>query len=313
MFSDLAKIFSRDFLVGFFLPSMIFIAANALMFILFDPLPIPVTVQSLKQVESVWLVSGTVFIAWLLAILLLSANRALVRWLEGYDILEKTPLKWLQEKRFDDLIAKIGSVQQKYIQEQARGHVSRETRREYQRLLMMRRTHFPSEREYLLPTRLGNVIRAFETYSKEMYGLDAIPGWTRIIAVVPKDYRETIADARAQFDFALNLVWLSLIALIEYGTLAWLTGRAPMPIIPLLLVFATWLSYEFAISGAAEWGETVKTVFDLYRNDLLKQMGFDPPKNRDEERDYWAKISRSFLYWEKVDLPMLQKESKNDK
>lgn len=313
MFSDLAKIFSRDFLVGYFLPSIIFIATNALMFVLFDPLPIPVTIQLLKQVEIGWLVTGAVLIAWLLAILLLSANRALVRLLEGYDILEKTPLRRLQEKRFDDLIAKIGMVEQRYLQEQAGGKVSLETRREYQKHLQMRRTEFPAEREHLLATRLGNVIRAFETYSKEMYGLDAIPGWTRIIAIVPREYRETIADARAQFDFALNLVWLSLIALIEYGILTWLTGRTPMPIISLLLVFATWLSYEFAIIGAMEWGETVKSVFDLYRNDLLAQMGIEPPQSRDEEKTYWTKISRSFLYWEKLDLPMVQKESKNEK
>lgn len=126
---------------------------------------------------------------------------------------------------------------------------------------------------------------------------------------MPKEYRETIADACAQFDFALNLVWLALFALIEYGILVRLTDRMPMPILPLLLVLAMWLAYEFAISGAAEWGETVKSVFDLYRNDLLIQMGIEPPKTRDEEKVYWVKLSRSFLYWEKLDLPMLQKEA----
>ena len=75
---------------------------------------------------------------------------------------------------------------------------------------------FPDEEAWLLPTSFGNTIRAFEVYPRVMYGLDAIPGWLRILAVIPKDYRESVDNAKAQVDFWLNLWFLSILMIFEY-------------------------------------------------------------------------------------------------
>ena len=43
--------------------------------------------------------------------------------------------------------------------------------------------NFPDDIEWVLPTRLDNLIRAFEVYPRVVYGLDSIPAWPRLQAV----------------------------------------------------------------------------------------------------------------------------------
>ena len=310
MFSDLAKVFSRDFLVGFFLPASIFFAATTYLLLLFDPFPNSPVNGLLQQINSFWILPGILFLIWLLAILLVSANRVLVRLLEGYIVLDKTPLKRLQHWRFNRLMQKIQRVEQHY--HQVDGEEKPKLRPTYRQLLFHWHSRYPARQEYLLATQLGNVIRAFETYSNETYGLDAVPVWPRILAVVPREYRETIADARAQFDFAINLFWLFFAVLVQYFVFAVITQTTPMLFIPITLVVAIWLSYEFAIRGAVGWGETVKAAFDLYRGDLLKKLGIQAPETREQEKEYWTSISRTFLYLEKLELPLLKADQENE-
>jgi hypothetical protein len=65
------------------------------------------------------------------------------------------------------------------------------------------------------------------------------------------------------------------------------------------LAFFTFLliwCYQAAIVSAAAWGEQVKGVFDLYRFDLLRSLGYkDVPTTREEERQLWESISTQML------------------
>jgi len=52
------------------------------------------------------------------------------------------------------------------------------------------------------------------------------------------------------------------------------------------------LAYLGSISAASAWGAKVKGAFDLYRNDLLKQLGYDRlPSTLKEEKNLWDLIS----------------------
>jgi hypothetical protein len=136
-----------------------------------------------------------------------------------------------------------------------------------------------------------------------MYGLDSIPGWTRIIAVAPDGFRATLNGAKAQVDFAVNIVYLAMIVGIQYVVYAVVTESAPMIWIPPVALAVTILAYRLAVSSAREWGEYVKAVFDLYRHPLLKQMGLQVPLSWQDEYHWWQDISRAFLYEDRLDLP----------
>ena len=164
---------------------------------------------------------------------------------------------------------------------------------------------FPQRPAHVLPTRLGNVIRSFEDYSDRQYGMESITLWPRLVAKIDKDYAASIDNAKVGLDFSLNVAVLSaLLAMVLlvlglvrpvlfvsrqlYGW--WLLE------IGLLLVLAHG-GYRIALGHAASWGELVKGAFDLYRWDLLSQLGYQHrPRTGTEERAMWNDIYQPMLY-----------------
>jgi uncharacterized repeat protein (TIGR01451 family) len=66
-----------------------------------------------------------------------------------------------------------------------------------------------------------------------------------------------------------------------------------------ILVFGVlaYLFYLMSIGRAGAWGATVKSAFDLYRRDLLKELGYNyVPRTIEEERDMWSSISRQLIF-----------------
>ena len=81
-------------------------------------------------------------------------------------------------------------------------------------------TQYPDDEFWLLPTSFGNSIRAFEVYSRIMYGIDAIEGWSRLLAVIPTEYLEKINDSKANVAFWVNNLFLGGLAFLGYFVLA---------------------------------------------------------------------------------------------
>jgi len=151
----------------------------------------------------------------------------------------------------------------------------------------------------VLPTRLGNTIRSFETYPLEQYGFPAIAVWPRLQAVLPAPYVQGLDGAQTSFNFMLNCSFLSalLAALLVICGLLW---RHPFSanvdrtwLVWLALLAIVWRLFYFgAINRAAEWGAQVRAAFDLYRGPLLTQLGYDfKPETPAEERRIWEAIN----------------------
>lgn len=164
---------------------------------------------------------------------------------------------------------------------------------------------FPVEEGSVLPTRLGNVIRSFEHYPRRQYRMAAITLWPRLVAKIDKDYAAQIDGAKTNVDFALNCSLLSLaLALLLLFAGLWhpVALSSPSLLAPWLfkvLVFgaASLAFYHSSIDRASEWGELVKGAFDLYRGELLKQLGFERrPAWLGEERELWEAISLQLIY-----------------
>lgn len=164
---------------------------------------------------------------------------------------------------------------------------------------------FPTKSGLVLPTRLGNIIRSFEYYPDREYGMDAIVTWSRLIAKIETAYATTIDEAKTSFDFMLNLSFLSAVSFVFQLGAGLVYGKpfaSPEDLSSWLLrlaitAFLFWGFYHLSFSRAAAWGETIKSAFDLYRNDLLKQLGFDAkPATRNDERNLWDSISVQMIY-----------------
>jgi hypothetical protein len=299
MFSDFSKIFSRSFLVGHFLPSIMFITANIVMFsTIFTLPPLPIF-SALAQIESTWAVPTALIIAWILGVTLLAGNRILLRLLEGYHVLNSTPLIRRQQKLFEKINKEIEHVIEVGKAEKLKlGKASTETEEKYTELLRKRLSSFPPKRENILATAFGNTIRSAEMYSLEVYHMDAIPLWPRILAVVPEEFRVVIEDAKSHMDAAVNIFYLSIVIGVESIIVALATHVRNLTwlIIPILAIVFTVLSYQLGISAARQWGENIKSVFDIYRYDLLKKIGIKSASSWDDERKQWKTITKAFLY-----------------
>ena len=64
---------------------------------------------------------------------------------------------------------------------------------------------YPSHADLVLPIRLGNAIRAFETYADDVYGIDGIAAGPRMQGVIPASFQGKIEDARTRVNLAVNV------------------------------------------------------------------------------------------------------------
>jgi hypothetical protein len=156
----------------------------------------------------------------------------------------------------------------------------------------------------VLPTRLGNVIRSFESYSWRQYRMRAITLWPRLAVLLDESYAGIIDDAKSSLDFMLNASLLCgiLATFVAAAHLAYPAGLAnanvlvPLTIELVLLGGLAYFFYLAAISRADAWGMTVKGAFDLHRGKLLEGLGYRfQPDSLEKERDLWSQISTRLI------------------
>jgi len=95
---------------------------------------------------------------------------------------------------------------------------------------------------------------------------------------------------------------------VEYISLVYIMGwQLNWWTVGLLIILGTICPMR-ATSSAREWGEYVKSVFDLYRFELLDAMHIARPNTREEEREIWGKINRAIGLCEPSKLPELKRQ-----
>ena len=186
MIRDLPKFVDRAFFIGFLLPVLVFLPLAGLLLRLGVP-GLDVSLVDLLN-QGTWVEVGIgALMVWVLAVLLLMANRPVMRLMEGYGILQhrRSPLMWHQRRRWDRLQRDLRR--------------SRDDGDGARRIRASRRlaTEFPDAPEWLLPTAFGNAVRAYETYPRVLYGVEAVWSWPRLLAVVTPEYREQIESSRS--------------------------------------------------------------------------------------------------------------------
>lgn len=155
----------------------------------------------------------------------------------------------------------------------------------------------PSDIKKVLPTRLGNILKNSELYPYYHYHIDAVLIWPRLYNLLPETFLLTIAQAKSSLDFDLVISALSgIFGLLSGGYL--IVAKAPGWLFLLCFwggLLVAYLAYQSALSSALLYAQQIKAAYDLYRNELLKQMRFPLPKTYLEELEQWEALCR-FLY-----------------
>ena len=148
---------------------------------------------------------------------------------------------------------------------------------------------FPHDKDRIMPTRLGNVLRRAEDFAGDRYGLDAIEWIPRLHPLAAPQMTAAVSDARNQMDLALRFVLVWLVATAVGVVL--LARHGPWLLLPLATYFLAWLAYRGGVEAARGYGETLIWAIDLYRFELTAQLRFPLPATHAREKELNRQIT----------------------
>ena len=161
------------------------------------------------------------------------------------------------------------------------------------------RHHYPPEPARVMPTRLGNTLRAAEDRVGQLHRLETVAVWPRLFPLLSDNVSAIVVDERNQLDLAARLCVVFLAsALVYLGTLLWpffhgttVASRWHWFAVPAASLVLCWFSYRGAVNAAVGLGTGMATAFDLHRFDLLKALHLKLPDNRADELETNAMLT----------------------
>lgn len=297
MLSGLPQLLGKNFIIGHLLPATLFMLLLSAMLAAFDiQLPALFIPRADNLAELIKLIESSFFVI-LLSVVLLAFGQRLEWLLQGYS----EPIKSLGtasarskfENEIEPVLAEMRRIDraQKIAQDPGAPTVTDFPRKLYEAV-----RNYPDSKEWVLPTRFGNIMRAAEVYPRVVYGLDGVPSWPHLLMLVPKAVDEQLKDRRSIIDFLMNTFVLSLVLAATYLSLAILRCSLEAPWIPVGLLVAVTLTWVFLPAAAREWSYAVKAVYDLYRPELAKKLGFKLPPTAEAEYVFWQNVSAMMIY-----------------
>ncbi len=230
--------------------------------------------DALKDAEKVAVVAGVLFLLAASATTIQSCALPALRLLEGYwwKRLDKIR-KWLvtrQKRQRDKNDERWQAIVKKL-------HLTLEEAllTEFSNLEALQR-QFPVNDTWLMPTRLGNILRAAELRPSMRYGLDAVICWPRLWLILPDSVTSTLSEARQALDSAIRFMLWSMLFL-GWGILAWWA----LPIGALGL----YVGYRRALSAALTYAILIESTFDMFRFDLYDALRLPKPSSSAEVGD----------------------------
>jgi hypothetical protein len=319
--SGISSYFSKSLILGTFLPVVVFVILSWLLAVPLLPLDWPFF-KPLEALDTQWKVLAISFFTIVLSGILYNVNSPLIRLYEGYPWANL----WIGERRKKHYQRQFRILQAQWtgmprLEYELQRSADRQ-RTEDPRIQQVQKkekdaglrlnTDFPKDEKLVLPTRLGNVIRSFESYPNSQYKMEAVVLWPRLVAKVDKEYSGAIDGTKTSFDFMLNcsalsavLALLMLVVGLIYPTPLTSLQAALWWLVEIVVFWvAAFFFYQLSIDRAKAWGSTVKGAFDLYRWDLLKQLGYSRlPQTVAEERALWFNISQRMIYGDSYMIP----------
>jgi hypothetical protein len=156
-------------------------------------------------------------------------------------------------------------------------------------------TFFPSEERAVMPTRLGNILKASELYPYQRYKLNAVLLWPRLYGLLPQEFLALLEDAQLAMNVMLRLTTLAFLFGL-FWTPYWLyQGQTWLSVFCALGFLLAWVFYQSALSPARSYGELTKVAFDLYRWNLLTALHWPLPQTPQDEEKTWIALG-NFIY-----------------
>jgi hypothetical protein len=197
MFSELPKLFDRDFAIGFLLPGALLAGAIWLVLSAFG------LTENMPSPEALTASAVGIAIMFVVSVGLLACNYAILRFFEGYPwgrFVKSRERYW--KRRFRTEAKPILRLQAQSVD--AMKKKIRPPSVDISKLFLAIE-NYPDEEEWVMPTKFGNLFRAFEVYSRIMYGIENVNIWFRLQAVLPEQFRRQLNEAWSILNFFVNV------------------------------------------------------------------------------------------------------------
>lgn len=158
--------------------------------------------------------------------------------------------------------------------------------------------YYPEDPELIMPTRLGNVLRRYETLAGRQYKLEVLAILPHMALAARPDDVSYLDDQRTQLDLAVRMCFTSALAFVVSAIVLWHDGRWLLTII--VPAGISYLSYRGAVISAQDYGVAMNVLIDLNRFSLYERFHLPMPANIDDERQMNAQV-----------MKLLKKNSKN--
>ncbi len=152
---------------------------------------------------------------------------------------------------------------------------------------------FPPSVDLVLPTKFGNILRSAESYSGTRYGIDAVLFWPRLFFVIHDDYKKVINESRDELSFLVNCSVLAstfFVICVGYALCEFNQVENRFLLASVISLVLAWFFNRASLISVRAFGDTIRSAYDLFRLDLLKQLRLKMPKNSYEEYKNWRNL-----------------------
>lgn len=192
---------------------------------------------------------------------------------------------------------------------------------------------YPSSPKQALPSRFGNILRAMEAYPRERYGIDAVLFWPRLIHVMPESYYDKLDQSNNRLAFLVNCAILSFgmtVASIfasgyQFLISFYAINNISSPLYLIRIYYSDWwiiryqqnaflylvssmimmlslvFFYHATLPIAIQYGDLVRSSFDLFRWTLFRGLHLLPVKSYNKELSRWEAMSDFVAFGKKFD------------
>jgi hypothetical protein len=322
LLSTLSGQFGKSLLLSTLLPVVVFVLLALVLVVPHVPATVPV-LHWVRGLDSEWQLAALTLAIVLLTAVLHNLNGPIIRFYEGYPWCDSYVGRWrakVHRRGMASAKSRWRGLWTLLLTPEAQKDAGySKVEDHWNALARTLNSEYPDAPDAVLPTRLGNVIRSFESYPWRQYRMKAITLWPRLSTLLDESYAGMIDDAKSSLDFMLNAsllcgVLAALVALVHLGFpvgLATAGVLVPLAIQVVALGGLAFFFYLAAIPRAQSWGMLVKGGFDLFRWKLLESLGYRfRPDSLKKERELWAQISERLILSDMTITPLPAYERK---
>lgn len=322
------KEIGRSYIVSAFLPAAFFVSIGYFLFQGFIPAGILKQILASGHVANYLWIGIFNVVVWV-AFYLYSADDVTVRFFEGYSIPEwiykksdnlESQNKWEAKnlpfytkwKKAKKVLDETGVVSEEDSEQTSAWS--------FNALVEIAKVNIkkPLNQSHQMPTRLGNVLRASETYAFDRYLIFDTAIWPRLLPILPAEIKRPLEEKNNLFMFLLNSAFLAYflsLACAVFGLVVPLFNFpqdffyigydfiSPGNYFWLSVLFLSfgYILYRVAVNAAEDFTMYVRSSFDLYRINLLHQLQWEPPQTLEDERGLWLEISKLLIAGSKIE------------